>query len=155
MKRQILLYTPVVPSKTIPNSRPNWVKSIPVFRPKQCKNPTEQGGTYLYGFYKRVPPQDKRRLTKIKCDDFTRQLSFTTCLVCRTYIYLFFRSAVCCSIQIAMFCGTPENLILRYNLVPRYTHTQPPSIWQWVRVTDDNDCILTVSSRPYLRYGCD
>ena len=27
-------------------------------------------------------------LTKIKCDDFTRQLSFTTCLVCGIYIYL-------------------------------------------------------------------
>ena len=37
---QIRSYTPVVPSKTIPDSRPKWAKSIPVFRPKRPKNPT-------------------------------------------------------------------------------------------------------------------
>ena len=30
----------VVPSKTIPDSRPKWAKCIPVFRPKWRKNPT-------------------------------------------------------------------------------------------------------------------
>ena len=30
----------VVPSKTIPDSRPKWAKCIPVFRPKRRKNPT-------------------------------------------------------------------------------------------------------------------
>ena len=49
-------YTPVVPSKTIPDSRPKWAKCIPVIRPKRCKNPTRWGSTYLYGFYKVVPP---------------------------------------------------------------------------------------------------
>ena len=28
-------YTPVVPSKTIPDSRPKWAKCIPVFEPKR------------------------------------------------------------------------------------------------------------------------
>ena len=31
----------LVPSKTIPDSRPKWAKSIPVLRPKRRKNPTE------------------------------------------------------------------------------------------------------------------
>ena len=38
----------VVPSKTIPDSRPKWAKSIPVFRLKRR-------GTYLHGLYKEVP----------------------------------------------------------------------------------------------------
>ena len=37
------LYTPIVPSKTIPDSKP---KCIPVFRPKRPKNHTLWGGTY-------------------------------------------------------------------------------------------------------------
>ena len=37
----------VVPSKTIPDSRPKWAKCVPVFRPKRRKNPTRWGGTYL------------------------------------------------------------------------------------------------------------
>ena len=54
---KISSYTPVDPSKTIPNSRPEWAKSIPVFRPKRRKkNPGHLGGTYLYGFYKGIPP---------------------------------------------------------------------------------------------------
>ena len=53
LKRQMRLYTPVVPF--IPDSRPKWVKSTPVFRPKRCKNYTLLGGTYLYGLYKKVP----------------------------------------------------------------------------------------------------
>ena len=49
-------YIPVVPSKTIPDSRLKWAKCIAVFRPKRRKNPTRWGGTYLYGLYKGVPP---------------------------------------------------------------------------------------------------
>ena len=30
----------VVPSKTIPDSRPKWAKCTPVFRPNRRKNPT-------------------------------------------------------------------------------------------------------------------
>ena len=45
----------VVPSKTIPDSRPKWAKCIPVFRPKRRKNPTRWGGTYLYSLYNGVP----------------------------------------------------------------------------------------------------
>ena len=48
---------PIVPSKTIPDSRSKWAKSIPVFRPKRRKNHTLlYGGTNLYGMYKEVPP---------------------------------------------------------------------------------------------------
>ena len=32
-----------------------WAKSIPVFRPKQRKNPTFWGSTFLYGLYEGVP----------------------------------------------------------------------------------------------------
>ena len=32
--------TPVVPSKTIPVSRPKWAKCMPIFRPKRRTNPT-------------------------------------------------------------------------------------------------------------------
>ena len=49
-------YIPVVPSKTIPNSRLKWAKCIPIFRRKRRKNPTRWGGTYLYGLYKGVLP---------------------------------------------------------------------------------------------------
>ena len=55
LTRKIRSYTPVVPSKTIPESRPKWAKHIPVFRPKRTKNPTVWGGTY-YGLYKGVLP---------------------------------------------------------------------------------------------------
>ena len=56
LKRQIRLYAPVVPLKTIPDLRPQWSKSIPVFRPKRLKNHTLWGGTYLYSLYRGVPP---------------------------------------------------------------------------------------------------
>ena len=49
-------YTPVVPSKTIPDSRPKWAECISVFRPKRRKNPTRWGGTYLYSLNNGVPP---------------------------------------------------------------------------------------------------
>ena len=38
LKRQLRSYNPVVPSKTMPDSRPKWAMSIPVFRPKGCEN---------------------------------------------------------------------------------------------------------------------
>jgi len=41
---------------TIPNFRPNCSKSIPVFRPKRLINHTLWGGTYLYTWYRGVPP---------------------------------------------------------------------------------------------------
>ena len=49
-------YIPVVPSKSIPDSRPNWAMCIPVFRPQRRKNPTRWGDTYLYSLYKGVHP---------------------------------------------------------------------------------------------------
>ena len=56
LKRYIRLHTPVLPSKTIPDSRPKWTKCIHVFRPKRPKTCTLWGGTYLYDLYKGVPP---------------------------------------------------------------------------------------------------
>ena len=47
----------VVPSKTIPDSRPKWAKCISVFRPKGHKNPTRWDGTYYpYDLYTGVAP---------------------------------------------------------------------------------------------------
>ena len=46
-------YTPVVPSKTIPDSGPKWPKCMPVFRPKRRKNPTRWGAS-------RPPPAGSR-----------------------------------------------------------------------------------------------
>ena len=54
LKRQILLFPLLVPSKTISDSRPKWARSVPVFRPKQRKNDTLWSGTYLCGVCKEV-----------------------------------------------------------------------------------------------------
>ena len=55
LKRQILLFPLLVPSKTISDSRPKWARSVPVFRPKQRKNDTLWSGPYLCGVCKEVP----------------------------------------------------------------------------------------------------
>ena len=60
LKRQVRLYNPVVPSKAIPVSRPQWTKSTPVFRPKRRKKHTQWGGTYPYGLCKGVFPWGSR-----------------------------------------------------------------------------------------------
>ena len=53
------IMTAVVPSKSIPDSRPkSGAKCIPVFRTKRRRNPTRWGGTYLYGSYKGVPTSE-------------------------------------------------------------------------------------------------
>ena len=55
-------YIPVVPSKTIPDSRLKWAECIPVFRPKRLKNTTRWGGTYLYGI-----PRNRRNSRYSHC----------------------------------------------------------------------------------------
>ena len=57
--KYVLSCTPVVPPKTIPDSRQKWAKCISVLRPKRRKNPTRSGDTYLYSLYKGVPPRDQ------------------------------------------------------------------------------------------------
>ena len=53
------MYAPVVPSKTIPDSRPKWAKCIPVFRPKRPKNPTLwAASTYMF-YIEELPPGSK------------------------------------------------------------------------------------------------
>ena len=47
LKRKLRSCTPVVPSKTIPDSRQKQAKCIAVFRPKRPKNHTLWGVTYL------------------------------------------------------------------------------------------------------------
>ena len=59
LKRKLRSYTSVVPSKTIPDSRPKWVKCIFVFRPKRRKNPTRWGGTYVAYIRESPPPPPK------------------------------------------------------------------------------------------------
>ena len=49
-------FTPVVPSKTIPDSRPNWAKCMPVFRPKGPKT-LPDGAAHTYIAYLREYPQ--------------------------------------------------------------------------------------------------
>ena len=56
LKRKLRSYTSVVPSKTIPDSRPKWAKCIFVFRPKRRKNPTRWGGTYVSYIRESPPP---------------------------------------------------------------------------------------------------
>ena len=55
-KPKICSYIPVVPSKTIRDSRPKWVQPLPVFEPKRRKDPTFWACTYLYGLNKEVHP---------------------------------------------------------------------------------------------------
>ena len=50
-------YTPIVPSKTIPDFRPKWAKFIPVFRPKGTKTlPFGAAHTYI-AYIRDTPPQ--------------------------------------------------------------------------------------------------
>ena len=57
-------YTPVVPSKTTPDSRPKWTKNIVSFRPKQHKNPTQWWGHIHIQLIKAIsPPPPPRALT--------------------------------------------------------------------------------------------
>ena len=50
LKRQIRSYTPIAPLKAIPDSRPKWAKSIPVFRPKRPKT-LSLGAAHTYMAY--------------------------------------------------------------------------------------------------------
>ena len=55
LKRQLHSYAPVVPSKTIPDSRPKWAKCIPVFTPKRPKT-LPSGAAHTYTAYIREHP---------------------------------------------------------------------------------------------------
>ena len=55
LKREKRSYTLVIPSKIIPDSRSNWAKSMPVFRPKRHKIPT-LGAAHTYMAYIREYP---------------------------------------------------------------------------------------------------
>ena len=52
--RQKCSYTTVAPSKTIPDSRPKWTKSITVFRPKQRKTIPNFGSTTQYNMSRKT-----------------------------------------------------------------------------------------------------
>ena len=52
-KRYLHSYTPIVPTKTIPDSRPTG-QSVYPFSGKKAQNLSLWGGTYLYGLFKRV-----------------------------------------------------------------------------------------------------
>ena len=79
LKRQIRLYAPVVPLKTIPD-----------LRPKRLKNRTLWGGTYLYSSYKGVPPPPPpgRGLLLLSDDDerVSKKLSWNVLLTVNTKI---------------------------------------------------------------------
>ena len=67
LKRQTRLYASMVPLKTIPDIRPYWSKSIPVFRRKWLKNHTLWGGTNLYSLYRGVPPPREKLVAVDSC----------------------------------------------------------------------------------------
>ena len=70
-------YTSLVPSKTIPYSRP---KSTPVFRLKRYKNPTLLGGTYLKGAdplpSRAQCPSFPKKRHRLNIHGYTSELSF-------------------------------------------------------------------------------
>ena len=55
LKRKGRLYIPVVPSKTIPDFRPKWVKSTFDFRPERRKNHTLWGAHTYMAYIKEYP----------------------------------------------------------------------------------------------------
>ena len=59
--KQLGSYTPVVPLKTIPDFRPEWVKSITLFRPKGRKNPTLWGTHTYMAYIGEYPPRVQKR----------------------------------------------------------------------------------------------
>ena len=82
------IHIPVIPSKTIPDSRPKWAKCRPVFRPKRLKYIyILRGGTYLYGLHKGAPPRDIYSRGTLDQNAFQHfnDLSFCIRLLCYTY----------------------------------------------------------------------
>ena len=92
-------------SKTIPDSRPKWVKSIPVFRAKRRKNRIVWGGTCLYRL--RVVPHfssgiveraKRERAWKLpharkgdtRCRLFSRGVIFTRARVSLAFLSLYY-----------------------------------------------------------------
>ena len=49
-------YIPIIPSKTTPDSRPKWAKSIPVFRQKLHKHPTDGAAHTYMAYIREYPP---------------------------------------------------------------------------------------------------
>ena len=64
---------------TLQSSLPKWAKFIPVFRPKQCKNPTQWGGTYLYSLKREFPLPSGGNLRPLRPEKI--HLSFLFCFV--------------------------------------------------------------------------
>ena len=64
---------------TLQSSLPKWAKSIPVFRPKQCKNPTRWGGTCLYSLKREFPLPSGGNLRPLRPEKI--HLSFLFCFV--------------------------------------------------------------------------
>ena len=79
-----------VPSQTISNPRPKWAKSIPIFRPKRCKNPTLWGDPYLhvYGLYKGVALGHVHVAHRCLATEITESFSIL-CLAFRIILLLF------------------------------------------------------------------
>ena len=64
---------------TLQSSLPKWAKCIPVFRPKQCKNRTRWGGTYLYSLKREFPLPSGGNLRPLRPEKI--HLSFLFCFV--------------------------------------------------------------------------
>ena len=87
-------YTAVVPSKTIPDSRPKWEKCTPVFRPKRPQNPTLWGAHTYIAYIRNYPPLPPHGLSikptdfKFREDTFKSVLSNTSRHNSRRYLLL-------------------------------------------------------------------
>ena len=98
LKQQLHSYSPVVPSKTIPYSRPKWAKCLPVFRPKRTKNHTLWSGMIwpIWGSTPPPPPTWHYRWEKLmkesvrKLSNFNFQWTKTLCQNNLKNIALFF-----------------------------------------------------------------
>jgi len=72
-----------VPPITISNFRPKSLKSIPAFRPKRLKIHTLWGGTYLYTWYRGVPPPPEL------CFAVKHVTLYVLCVTSLVFVWLF------------------------------------------------------------------
>ena len=73
LKRQILSYTPVIPSKTILDSRQKWINLYPSSSRNGAKTIPYEGGIYLYVLYRGEPPSTKLSyLSYLRCSGLFR-----------------------------------------------------------------------------------
>ena len=89
MIKLIWSHTPAVSPKTIPNSKPKWAKSIPIFRPKRRKNSTVGAAHTYMAYIREYPPPPwgtghQISLVKSTFELFCAKQILTVCTSCKT-----------------------------------------------------------------------